>query len=262
MSGKKSKKAVRHEKLLALVLADPAIRIRDLAALHDVSVETIRRDLQELDEAGALRRTYGGAVPMQMAEPTLEARLAAHVPERLAIGRAAFERIGDTDHMFLCGGSTAVHFARILSANQKRPITVVTQAYHVAHELSRNPSIRVMLLPGIFEPGEGIVHGPETLAAISRFNAPLAIISASALNAAGLSEGILEYAHSHAAMIKAAERVMVIAEHYKFERQAFVQIARWSEKMQVISDAPPPGNLASVLAIEGVEVVVADTIEG
>jgi DeoR family transcriptional regulator, glycerol-3-phosphate regulon repressor len=247
------KKRIRHERILGSLASDSAVRVRELAVELGVSSETIRRDLQELDSAGEIKRTYGGATRTFPNEPGLEERLQSNISERRAIAVAAVRHLDGAEHIFVCGGATAIHFARAMS-DYPRTITAVTAAYGVVIELARNPLVQVMALPGLYDANEGIMHGPETLAAIEKYRVPLTVMSASALNASGLSEGILAYAHTHAAMIGAADRVLVLADSTKFERQAFMNIGQWSSKMHLITDAPPPVGLRRAIAEAGVKV--------
>ena len=254
---KPSKKSARQSLIVSAVSADPAVRIRDLAMRHGVTSETIRRDLQELDAAGALLRTYGGAVRNAAPEGIFAERMARNIPARQAICEAALGLMGEVLQLFICGGSTAVHFARALAPLQKTPLTVVTQSFAVARELSANPLIRVQILPGIFDADEGIMHGPDTLRAISHYHAPLVIMTASGLSAEGISEGLENYAHAHAAMIAASDRVLLLAEAGKFDQKAFLRIADWSPGIHVVSDAPPSAALEAHLRDRGVALTIA-----
>ena len=84
MGGKKKlRKSERQARILGELRASPAIRISALAGEFGVSTETIRRDLDELNQQGMLSRTYGGAAPRPFgAEPTLSERYKEYVEER------------------------------------------------------------------------------------------------------------------------------------------------------------------------------------
>ena len=179
----RSRKDIRHERILSALEANPALRVAQLAEDLSVSSETIRRDLAELDQLGRIRRTYGGAVRSSHFEPALNERMTIHVPERRAIAQAAMQRYGGMDTLLLGGGATMVQFARALRFTQQR-MTVVTPAYAIANELAANPLIEVMMLPGTFEPQEGLVGGPETIRAIARYRTQATIIGASGLDEA------------------------------------------------------------------------------
>lgn len=246
-----SKKARRLQVILSTLETKSTVRIGELANLLKVSTETIRRDLQELENAGKINRTYGGAVHNTVREPALADRLTVAFEERERIATEALNYLGDADHIFLCGGSTAVHFARALRNNQKRDLIVLTISLSVVDELAHNPLIQVMMLPGIHDAKERIVHGPETLAAIDKYCPPLAIMSASALDSVGLSEALLVYAHNHAAMMKNAEKTLVLMESKKFGRRALTQIATWNPSLHLITNEAPNEQINTALTKAG-----------
>ncbi|MCF3594632.1 DeoR/GlpR family DNA-binding transcription regulator [Rhodobacteraceae bacterium LMO-12] len=254
MKATENKKSRRLQAILTTLESRPAARISDLAEMLEVSSETIRRDLQELEAEGEIHRTYGGAVRQVHAEPSLLERMKLNAAERSRIAKAAVSYLGDAGHIFIGGGSTAVHFSRALSQNMDRQIIAITISFSVAEELGRNPNIQVVMLPGIFDPKERIVHGPETLAGIERFRASITIISASAADYVGLSEGILNYAHSHAAMIENADKTLILMESQKFGRRALSQISSWSERNHLLTDRAPTDEIQTAIARAGARI--------
>lgn len=256
MKASRSRKEIRHDRILTALEANPSLRVLQLAQELDVSAETIRRDLGELDQAGRISRTYGGAVRHSRFEPALNERLAINVAERRAIARAAVKRYAGASALLLGGGATMVQFARELRAADPR-ITVVTPAYAVAMELALNPLIEVMLLPGTFEPQEGLVCGPETIRAIGRYRAQVAIIGASGLSPDGISEAMLGAGEVYTAMLEHAQESVVLADHSKFDKRALVLLRAWSPGMTLITDRPPPPPLDAALREGGSTCVVA-----
>jgi len=155
-----SRKTQRQNQILEKLVLNPSLRVHQLAEALEVSTETVRRDLAELDEGGKINRTYGGAVRTQRFEPALSERLQLKVNERQAIARRALEMLGNYETLLIGGGATTLHFARAIRQLQ-HPMTVITPAYGVAQELSHNPFFEVFCLPGTFEGREGLVCGPD-----------------------------------------------------------------------------------------------------
>src|SRR6056297_1121169 len=146
-----SKKILRHDQILSILEVNPSIRVAEIAEELGVSSETVRRDLTELDESGRIKRTYGGAVRTKSFEPALAERLQLHTRAREQIAQRALESIGDAGSLFIGGGATTMHFARALRGIN-RQLTVLTPAFSIATELSVNPLIQVLSLPGMVEP--------------------------------------------------------------------------------------------------------------
>lgn len=252
----RSRKDIRHDRILGALEANPALRVTQLADELAVSSETIRRDLAELDQLGRISRTYGGAVRSSQFEPALNERMSINVSERRAIAQAAVERYAGADALLLGGGATMLQFARALRLCQQR-MTVLTPAYAIAAELAANPLIEVMMLPGIFEPREALVGGSETIRAIARYRAPVAIIGASGLNEDGISEAMLSAGEVYAAMLDHAGEGVILADHSKFEKRALVLLRGWSAGLTLICDSPPPAPLAASIRSNGSTLVIA-----
>lgn len=233
-----SKKELRQDQILEALDRNPAIRVNELAESLKVSSETIRRDLNRLDAAGRISRTYGGAVRGHVSEPHLAERLSQHIEARQAIARKAMDLIGDAETIFVGGGATTLHFARALRSATRR-LTVLTPAHRVAAELSENANIQIMCLPGIFDGKEGLVTGPETLAAIGRYHAPIAFMGASAIDAGGVSEAMLGPAEVYRAMIDTALVTYILADQSKFDRRALKYITDWTEGIHLVTDVRP-----------------------
>ena len=143
-------KAQRHRSILAALATDPTVRISALATQFGVSGETVRRDIEELSRAGAVRRTYGGASVVQAGlQPELSSRERMAVAERARIGAAAAALVEPGSVVMLDAGSTTTHFARALAA-RGIPATVLTNSLNAAAELAsaRNEALRVVLCPG------------------------------------------------------------------------------------------------------------------
>jgi len=252
----RSRKDVRHERILTELQANPAIRVTQLSEELGVSAETVRRDLAELDGLGRINRTYGGAVRTNHFEPALNERMTIHVPERRAIAQAAARRYAGADALLLGGGSTVLQFARALRMTQAR-LTVITPAYAVAAELANNPLIEVMMLPGIFEPQEGLVCGPETIRAVARYRVPIAIIGASGVHEDGVSEAMLRAGEVYTAMLDHAGEGVILADHSKFGKRALVHLRSWQARLTLITDRQPPSFLSAAINDNGSAFAVA-----
>lgn len=249
-----SKKTLRHDQILSVLDANPLIRVTELASELGVSPETVRRDLTELDETGRIKRTYGGAVRTKTFEPALAERSQLHIKEREEIARLALARIGDADSLFIGGGATMLHFARALRGVD-RPLTVLTPAFSIATELSTNPLIQVMALPGIVEPKEGMVYGAETIKCIKQFRTSLTVVGASGVDERGVSEALLHAAQVYASMIEAADETLVLADSSKFGNRSLQQILHWNKYVCLISETAPPPMLLDAIRQAGADVI-------
>jgi DeoR/GlpR family transcriptional regulator of sugar metabolism len=254
---KKLKKGERQARILGELRASPAIRISALAGEFGVPTETIRRDLDELSHQGMLSRTYGGAAARPFgAEPSLTERYREHFEEREAVGTHAARMIKPGQVLMVDAGSTNVHFARRLSA-ELRELTVITNSCGVAAVLAANPTIRVMLCPGRYDPREGSVFGSDSENFLHRFNANLAVIGCSGLTPEGPNEVNPAAAGVKRAMLARAESNMLLLDHSKFDVLALENICSLDSIRLIVADRPPSGELARAIRRAGAGIEVA-----
>lgn len=251
-----SKKTDRQERILQELRANTAIRISELARELNVSGETIRRDLAELGEAGAVNRTYGGAVARPFgAEPNWSERHNLMRDERERIAKIAVGLSTPGDVLMLESGSTMLHFAQHLAASGK-DLTVVTPSPYVAVALATNPTITVILCPGTLNAREGTVLGPETVAFIEQFNANTVFVGSSGITAGGLNETLTGMAVLKRAMLARARRRVALLDHSKFDQPSLAVAGALHDLNILIADRAPEGELADALDRAGVQILV------
>lgn len=252
-------KASRQSRIVAELRAVPSLRVHELAASLAVSPETIRRDLAELDQAGKLNRTYGGAMRPIPVEPMLAEREGLMVAERGLIANAAVNLIEANDILMIGGGATTLHFARRVAV-QFNHLTIITHAFSIAMALATNPSHKVLILPGQYDGREGVIYGPDTIDALQRFRCNKAVLGASGLTAEGPNDVGLGPGMIYGAMMRRAAHTIVLADHTKFNRASLSVFGAWSPDISLISDAEPDGELALALADHGTQIVVANSL--
>lgn len=251
------RKADRQRLILTELRRMPALRVQELARRLEVSPETVRRDLTELGEAGLIARTYGGAMRPVPHEPALAERIGLMTAERERIAEAAAARVAPGDILMIGGGATTLHCARRLAAVGER-LTVITHAPSIAQALAVNPGHRVLMLPGLYDGREGLIHGPDTVEALARFRANIALLGASGLTPEGAHDAALGPAMVYGTMMRRAARTLIVADHMKFDSPSLALYGAWSARVTLVSDRAPSGELAAALAAAGTEILVAE----
>lgn len=252
---KRTGKTGRQEVIVAALKRSPAMRVHELAEWLDVSPETIRRDLAELDGRGLISRTYGGAVRPVTFEPALVERQSLMVEERRRIAVAAAERVERNDILMIGGGATTLHFARELAAREM-PLTVITHAFSIAMALAAAPRLEVLMLPGKYDSREGLIHGADTIEALGRFHANKAVLGASGLSDEGPNDASMAPGLVYGAMMRRATETLVLADHGKFGRPSLLVYGAWSATTTLVTDETPAGDLAAALEDAGAAVIV------
>ncbi|WP_095588952.1 DeoR/GlpR family DNA-binding transcription regulator [Actibacterium ureilyticum] len=248
-----TKKTRRHTAILDQLSANPTMRVNRLSEALGVTTETIRRDLEDLAGQGLISRTYGGAMLRQPAEPALSERHKDFVAERAAIGRAAGPILAKARVIMIGSGATTVQIAKRI-AFEMNEITVITHSFGVATVLSFNPTIQVIMAPGVYHSGEGAMHGAQTVRFLADYTADWSVTGASALSPAGPTDALIEAADVYATMLRQSTRHMVVADKSKYDRMATARYAEWGDIDLLLTDGQPQGPLAQALQGGGVEV--------
>tara|TARA_R110001583_G_scaffold21513_5_gene81748 strand:- start:6804 stop:7568 length:765 start_codon:yes stop_codon:yes gene_type:complete len=250
------KKTTRHKAIIDQLSVNPSMRVSELSDALGVTTETIRRDLEELAAQQLINRTYGGALLRQPAEPVLSERHKANVAERAMIGKAAAPLLKGARILMMGSGATTVQVAKRI-AFEMNNITVVTHSFGVATALSLNPTIEVVLAPGVYHAGEGAVHGAQTLRFLSDYSVDWAILGASGISPAGPTDALMDAAEVYACMLRQSSRHMIVADHSKFDRMATARFSQWQDIDVLVTDIAPQGPLGQALASGGVDIQLA-----
>lgn len=256
MKQKENKKSLRQELILAALDRNPTMRVTALADEMGVSPETVRRDLTELERVGRLNRTYGGAVREIQMEPMLASRMTVQLERRQAIVTAAIEALNGVDTLFIGGGATTLHLARALK-NTMRRMLVITPSLNVVTELGRNAHIDIIILPGKYDRLEGLVHGQETLKAITNYHADVALVGASGIGAEGVSEALVDSAQVTSSIIANSGKTLVLADTSKFDRRALTLTTEWKPTVSLVTDQPPPTDILDAMHDNGSPLILS-----
>lgn len=247
----------RHGEILALLRREGAVQVAVLARIFNVTTETARRDLDELAENGALKRTYGGGASLSLIdEPGIGIRSRAHAAERQSIAAAAAAMVEAGDAVMIDCGSTTGFFAHALAARNLH-LTVLTNCLPVAMAMGTSSKCRVIICPGEYVTREGGVYGADTLEFIRRYHANKAFIGAGGLGPVGVTDADSLSCSIKRAMIERAEQTILLADGSKFNLAQFERVCGLDSIDGLVCDVAPTKQLAAALKTAGVRVTVA-----
>ncbi|WP_439617881.1 DeoR/GlpR family DNA-binding transcription regulator [Shinella sp.] len=243
-----------------------SISVTDIAQEFGISDMTVRRDLAELERDGLLERVHGGAVglkrgPLEViddAEPAFEARTRQNADRKARIAQAAARHVAGRKAIAFDLGTTVLAAANaIVKAGPDPQLRAFSNSLHVGMTMAR-AGIATYMSGGLIRAEEMSLTGKEAVDGFSRYYFDVVLLGASGMTA----EGVFDYSPEEAAvksvfLQRSAERVLLM-DSSKFRRISTVLIATLSEISTLITDAPPPPDLATVLASAGVRVLVAD----
>ncbi|WP_028030417.1 DeoR/GlpR family DNA-binding transcription regulator [Gemmobacter nectariphilus] len=247
----------RQGEILEIARSEGRVVVEDLAARFSVTLQTIRRDLGELAEAGLLDRVHGGAVVRAgVANTAWAERQRQNLEAKAAIAAACAALIPDNSSLILNIGTTTEAVARALLGH--RNLTVVTNNLNVANILARNESCEVMVAGGALRRADGGLVGELTTQFFEQFKVDLAVIGISALDADGdLLDFDLAEVRVARTILRQARRRLVVADASKLSRHAPVRLGSLSELDGIVTDQPLPEALAAACQGWGTEVYLA-----
>ena len=250
-------KADRLAAILARVGSHGSIDIATAAGDLEVSVATLRRDLQALHEQGLVVRTHGGAVAGGVdVELPLRFREARHQPEKSAIGRVAASLVPDGSVVGMTGGTTVAAVARCLMT--RADITIVTNALNIASELVLRPNLRIFVVGGAARHASYELVGPAAETVLDRYHFVVCFIGVDGLT---VSEGCSTHdemeAHTDYAFIHRTRRTVVVADGSKLGITTFARICTVDEVSDLVTDPSADPEELAALRSHGVNVLVA-----
>ncbi|MDT0684272.1 DeoR/GlpR family DNA-binding transcription regulator [Roseicyclus sp. F158] len=250
------KKVERREQILLELRLKPHVRVSELASLFGVTTETVRRDMEELSEAGLLNRAHGGA---SAASPgihrDMDERRLERVAERERLGRFAASLVSDGETVMIDAGTTTMEFARALAFAERR-VTAITNSLQVAMVLGQSQAAQVRLAPGRYMQQEAAVIGTEACDYLSGFNVDACFLGAAGLSEAGVTEAVEGFDAIKRTMLRQSSARRFLIDSSKFGRTRLFRIATCDEIGTLVTDALPEGQLGTAIRDTPTEILV------
>lgn len=227
----------RQREIVARTLHVGRIDVREMARDLQVTAETIRRDLSDLQNQRLVRRVHGGAVPWNTRglESLLAVQDDRQVAEKRRIARLAVQEVPDSGTIIIDSGSTLTLLAEYLPHD--RQLQVVTNSLLTAQVLAQNDAIDVIVLGGRLRKDTLAMVGAETVADVARLRVDTLFMSSDAMSAqGGLTTSCREEAAFKAAMMAAAGRVVALVDSSTMDTNHLIRFACWSDINVVVTD--------------------------
>ena len=261
--------AGRKAQLAAYVAETGQVTVGELAERFGVSIDTVRRDLDQLAADGSLVRTYGGAVSLSTVSRTtdraVDQRLTVQEQEKEKIAALAAALVEDGSTIMINGGTTTLALAR--SLGQHRELTVATNNLLVPGALPPSAVRDIYVFGGAVRALTLATIGPVSFRANTGadldISCDLALIGVGAVSAeAGYTTSNLAEAAMMQEMISRAARVAILADSSKFDRRLFAQVSELAAADYLITDTAPPPDLREALSANGVELMIPSSTAG
>jgi len=244
----------RQKNMLDFIADKREIRVAELKEKYPVTEMTIRRDLEKLEETGAVKRTFGGAIFVGK-DIDLNERVSLFTEEKSKIGSCAAALIRPGESVFIDGGTTTLQVAKYLPEGW--PITVVTNSLHVAAECS-NKRISVLMLGGMLLEATKSLVGPIAVQSMGGMAFDRIFLGATGLTVQhGFCNSNIYEAEIKQQAIRQASETNIVLDHTKFGSSVLISFATLAQVDRIISDEKPDEELDADCQNHSVEVLVA-----
>lgn len=233
------------------------VEVRSLAERLNVTPETIRRDLTMLERRGVLRRVHGGAIPVERLageSPVADREMRmAEAKERIAV--AAIEELPENGgSLILDAGTTTALIAPLLPTD--RELTVVTHSLPIALALAEKSNITVHFLGGVIRERTLAAVGEWAQQQLAEVCADVAFLGTNGLTIEhGLTTPDLTEARVKKAIVGAARRCVLVADHTKFGVSEFARVAPLADIDTFITDDGLDSEAAAEVDLAGCRVI-------
>lgn len=247
-------KEERQQHILETLRREGKILASELSAALNISEDTIRRDLRDLDEAGLLQRVHGGALPRPPAVGSYRARQQQAPAAKASIAQAALRLFRDGQVILMDGGTTTLQVATHLPPGLIA--TVVTNSPPIAVALAEHPGIEVELIGGRMYKDSLVAVGAATVEALRSVRADLCLLGICSLHPdIGISVPNLEEVYVKRAMIANAAEVVALADAEKLGTATSFVIAPIHELTHLVTERSVPEEVLQAYRAHNITII-------
>ncbi|HDT5147926.1 TPA: DeoR/GlpR transcriptional regulator [Klebsiella michiganensis] len=228
-------KTARQKYLIDILSEKGQITISELVDRLQVSADTLRRDLSDLEKQGLAQKNHGGAIALNLSAMNRQNRNTLLPDTKKRLGKMVAEKIPGGSTLFLDAGSTVLAVATQIQG----PMTVITPSLDIAQHFSTRADIQLILLGGKWDMQQRLFAGSATVSLLERYRADIAVLGTCALHAdLGLSASQEADAEVKRAMLVASAEHWLVADHMKLNHCEPWLVAGLADIHQLFLDRP------------------------
>jgi len=247
----------RRDEILSFVQSKGSVKTSELIKRYNVSLETIRRDLDLLEKKTLLQRVYGGAVQTNLSRryKDFDMRIDEYSSQKKEIAKKALPLIKNGQAIALDTGTTNLELARMLKG-QFNDLTIVTNSLIIAEELIYNQEFNIILVGGEISTKDYSTHGIIAEKVLDFFNFDINFLTVSGIS---LKSGITEYNLDAVQILKkmndCSQKTIVLADNRKFNSTSMFKVCDLSSVNLIISDSELDESIKQKFMEQGIEVI-------
>lgn len=229
----------RRQEILNLIREDGHAKVQKLSQIFKVSEVTIRQDLEALEEMGYVQREHGGAFLKDVGNFASTGTLineSVKIAEKQELARKAISLIHEGESIILDSGSTTTELAKLMTGFHN--LTVITNALNIAYILGGNPGINLIVSGGEFKAPTLSLTGDMAAATFKGLHVDKCFLATAGISPdmqltyPSLSDLVVK-----SAMIRAANKVYLLADSSKIGVSSFASLGRISLIDTLITDS-------------------------
>ena len=247
----------RIKKIEEYVLKNQSASLEELMEVFNVSINTIRRDVQGLVESGPFIKVYGGVSVKQLNKlETVQERKVRNQTGKTKIGEAAIDLIEDGDIIFVDSGTTTIEMFPFL---KDKDLTIVTNNIDFIVQCLPFENLNIISIGGILERKTNSLGGPQNIELLKAYNINKAFMATTGVS---LSNGVTNASPLETdlkkTIVQRSQMVYLLADHTKFGKYGLMTFCQLDDIDCIITDEGPSDEYKEYAARHEIELLVAD----
>jgi DeoR/GlpR family transcriptional regulator of sugar metabolism len=246
-----SKIDIRREKMLELIQRSPVTTINDLADFFSVSAETVRKDIEYLDERDLIIRIHGGVAPKVSKgdEKSFNLRYSQNLDKKMAIAEAACNMITPGDSIIIENGTTLQELAKVLVSRPEllKTLIIVTMSFRILEILKDSDFGKVFFLGGWVRKDDYMSYGQHTISLLKEFHVDKAFIGCAGLDRnLEITDYFDEEVMLRRQIIASCDKSILLADSSKMNKTILFSVCSLKDIYRLITDKECDKNMTKI----------------
>lgn len=226
------------------LLQKQSLSIPELCEHFNVSLNTIRRDINELCKSGVAAKVYGGIVLKKESEVVpFNMRSVSSLYEKMELAKLASKLLEDGDTIYIDSGSTTVHLLPNIPHNVN--VTIISNSLNVYNEASKYPHLNIVSTGGLLYHKTNSFVGITAVQNLNEYHINKAFMAATGVTLeAGATNNSFHEAEVKRAVIRKCKKVILMADHTKIGKAAAITFCPLESLAAFVTDREPPREYA------------------
>lgn len=228
----------RHNMILNILSEEGSVRNIELVKILNVSLETIRRDLDFLSKEGLLQKVHGGATKnSKLTETPYSTRIFNNIPEKIELAKIAIKYVENGDTIALNSSTTNLEIAKLIK-EKNISVTLLTNSLLIANEVFDCDNINLILAGGIYSKKEFAFLGQVTADFLNQFSVNKCFLSVGGISLKkGITDFYIDEVLVEKQFVDISQEIIIVADSSKFENNSLFSICSLDKINFIITDS-------------------------